>query len=121
MADGFESLDQIRQRIVRERLEESGWFAHGLDTLDRLRKAGFKDDQLCWYLPARVLGADSLTGSRLVGLPVHEANSSTPPGIGLVLPTCSKQRECPAHTEPPREVMHLWIPWAKQHRVKVPR
>ena len=110
-------LEQVRQRLIRERLEDGGWFAHGLDMITRLETAGFHRDDLCWYLPARILGPDTLTGSTLTGLPVYEASAGEPPSIGLRLPVCSKQRGCPAHIEPPIALEHLWDRWAKQHGI----
>lgn len=101
-------------------LQASGWFDRGVDMLNRLRKANFTDDELCWYIPRGVLGQEALAkGTTLLGLPVYEATSSCPPGIGIPLPVCSKNLECKAHIEPPRDIESPWFRWAKQHGVPV--
>lgn len=99
-------------------LKASGWFQQGLMMLERLREANFVDDELCWYIPTGVLGHEvMLKGATLLGLPVHEATSSCPPGIGIPLPVCTRGRDCKAHTEPPRQAEQLWLQWAKLHGV----
>lgn len=108
-------LDEIRRREVQKRLEESGWFAHGLVMINRLETAGFTRSELCWFIPERGLGADLLIGSELVGLPVHEVSRGGVPGVALVLPTCNRNANCPAHPQPPAEVAHLYDRWARRH------
>ena len=110
-------FEAMRQREIRKRLEESGWFERGLDMLTRLETAGFRREELCWFLPTGALGPGLLIGAELTGLKVQEGQPGSEPGVGIALPVCTRQAKCPAHTEPPREVDHLWKRWAGQHRV----
>lgn len=113
-----ESIVAMNQ-LVQQQVQSQGWFEHGLDRLHRIRVAFLDEGELCWYIPRGLLrGIPSplLTGARLAGLPVHPADSSVPPGLGWALPVCSGSSPgCPAHTEPPRQVEHLWQRWAQQH------
>lgn len=107
---------QLRAQAI---LQASGWFEQGIMLLDRIRTSMvLTDDVLCWYIPAGVLGEESLKGATLWGLPIYEATAGTPPGIGFPLPVCSRNPKCTAHVEPPREVTHLWTRWARQHKVE---
>lgn len=108
---------QRDEAIAMDRLRESGLLEHGLMMRDRLHTAGFTDDELCWYFPP-ILGPAKMKGAKLMGLPIFETVRGADPGIGLKLPVCSRDLDCKAHTEPPRQVDHLWIPWAKLHGVE---